>query len=33
MAYGDKIGILDKSNKYYQKTFNFFTKYIGSIRD
>jgi len=33
MAYGDKIGILDKSNSYYQKTFNFFTKYIGYIKD
>ena len=33
MAYGDKIGILDKSNKYYQKTYNFFKNYIGLIRD
>jgi hypothetical protein len=33
MAYGDKIGILDKSNPYYQKTFNFFKNYMGFIRD
>ena len=30
LVYGDKIGILDQSNPYYEKTYKFFQNYIGS---